>query len=66
MESERLARVEEKCERIPYIENKLDAFIAAESLRHENDAKRKGKLDGMMLTLSAFVSMIVGWWAGHR
>lgn len=66
MENERLAKLEEKCERIPHIEQKLDAFIADEQKRREAIAFKRGKFAGVMISVSAFVSLLTSWWVGHK
>jgi hypothetical protein len=65
-ENERLARVEEQTKRIPILEGKFDAFIVEEQKRRENSAFRRGKFAGAVIALSGLVSVVMGWWAGHR
>ena len=66
MENERLARLEEKCDRIQHIEAKLDDFIADEQSRREKYAFSKGRLAALVLMLSMISSVVSTWWIGRK
>jgi hypothetical protein len=59
MENERLARVEEKCSRIPIIEQKVDTLLDRISANEKKDAFRWGQAIGMVLLAASLATMAV-------